>query len=135
MAQSIHVPRRNPRQEYRLQQRAQIEAAPMMSEKFPGLKGLKVHLEFFDAAGTTRSGELKCKLNVEYAKSLLWYACPGPECFGGDFDLSKALAQAVEARRKVVLGELRCQGKRKRGDRELVPCNTMLRYKLTISYD
>ena len=131
----MHIPRRNPRQEYRLKQRERIEASPSMLQKFPALKALKVLLEYFDAEGTTKNGELKCKLNVEHAKSVLWFACPGVECTAGDFDLSEALANAVAGRRKVVTGELRCQGTRKRGDREVVACQTLLRYRLNLAYD
>lgn len=131
----MHVPKRNPRQEYRLKQREQIEASPLMAAKFPRLKNLKVTLEYFDATGTTKNGQMKCKLNVDHARSALWFACPGAECTGGDFDLSKALADAVAGRRKVVNAEVRCQGTRKRGDRERVPCQTLLRYKLTLNYE
>jgi len=106
-----------------------------MAEKFPWLKSLKVTLEYFDAAGTTKSGEVRCKLNLAHAKSVLWFACPGAECMRGDFDLSEVLAKAVAERRKVVTGELRCQGTRKRGDREVVACRTLLRYRLNLSYD
>ena len=132
---TMHVPKRNPRQEYRLKQRELIEASPSMAKEFPQLKTLKVLLEFFDATGTTKNGEMKCKLNVEHAKSVLWFACPGVECVGGDFELSGALAKAVADKCKVVSGELRCQGTRKRGDRERVPCQTLLRYKLNLNYD
>jgi hypothetical protein len=131
----MHVPRRSPRQEYRLKQREWIEASPLMAKKFPKLKGLRVMLEFFDSAGNTKQGEMKCKLNVEHAKSALWFACPGVECTGGDFDLSQALAKAVAGRSKIAAGELRCQGTRKRGDREPVVCGTVLRYKFTLIYD
>jgi hypothetical protein len=106
-----------------------------MAKKFPRLKGLKVTLEYFDAAGTTKNGELKWKVNVEHARSLLWFACPGVECTEGDFDLSDALASAVAGRRKLATGELRCQGTRKRGDREVVACRTLLRYRLNLNYD
>lgn len=78
---------------------------------------------------------MKCRLNVEHAKSAVWFACPAVECLEGDFDLSEALAQAVAARQKVVSGELRCQGTRKRGNREPVACRTLLRYKLNLAYD
>jgi hypothetical protein len=132
----VHMPRKtNPRQEYRLKQRARIEASPVMAKKFPRLKALRVMLEYFDAAGTTKNGELKCKLNVEVARSALWFACPGMECTCGDFDLSGALAKAVAGRRKVGTGELRCPGTRKHGDREPVACGTLLRYKLSLNYD
>ena len=131
----MHGPKRSPRQEYRLKQRERIEASPLMAEKFPRLKALRVALEFFDSTGSTKQGEMKCKLNVALAKSALWFGCPGVECICGDFDLSEALAQAVAGRRKVAAGELRCQGRRKRGDREPVACGTLLRYKLNLNYD
>jgi hypothetical protein len=131
----MRVPSRDARQEYRLKQRAQIEAAPVMAKKFPRLKSLKLTLEYFDAAGTTKNGEMKCKVNVEHAKSVLWFACPGVGCTGGDFDLSEALAKAVAGRSKVATGELRCQGTRERGERERVPCQTLLRFKLNLAYD
>ena len=78
---------------------------------------------------------MKCKLNVELARSALWFACPGVECTGGDFDLSEALAKAVAGRRKVATGELRCLGTRKHGDREPVACGILLRYRLNLNYD
>jgi hypothetical protein len=131
----MRVPKRNPRQEYRLKQREQIEASPFMAQRFPELKKLKVTLEYYEASGTTKNGELKCKLNVEHARSMVCFACPGAECLGGDFDLTEALATAVGARRKAATGEIRCQGTRKRGDRERVACQSLLRYKLDLSYD
>ena len=131
----MHVPKRSPRQEYRLRQRERIEASPSMAKRFPRLKALKATLEFFDSAGSTKQGEMKCKLNVEHAKSALWFACPGVECACGDFDLSEALAKAVVGRRKVATGELRCQGTRKHGGRDPVVCGAVLRYKLNLGYD
>jgi hypothetical protein len=127
--------KRNPRQEYRLKQQIQIEGSPLMTKKYPRLKALKVVLEYFDATGTTKNGQMKCKLNVEHARSALWFACPGAECLGGDFDLSEALAKAVAGRCRVVRGELQCQGTRQRGERGRVPCQTVLRYRLNLNYD
>lgn len=49
--------------------------------------------------------------------------------------MSEALAEAVADGRKVVTGELRCQGTRKRGDRQRVTCQTLLHYKLNLIYD
>jgi hypothetical protein len=130
----MHKPRHNPREEYRLKQREVIEASPFMAKKFPRLKTLGVTLEYFDAAGT-KNGEMKCKLNVEHARSVLWFACPGGDCLGGDFNLTEPLADAVKGFRKTSIGELQCQGTRKRGDRERVACQTLLRYKLILNYD
>jgi hypothetical protein len=132
----LQMPRKsNPRREYRLRQRERIEASPLMAEKFPRLKALRVTLEFFDAAGTSKAGGMKCKMYVEQARSVLWFACPGVECTWGDFDLSEALAEAVAGREKVATGELRCQGTRRRGNGKLVACGTALRYKLNLNYD
>ncbi len=132
----MQMPRKsNPRREYRLKQRERIKASPLMAVKFPGLKGLTVMLDFFDAGGNTKQGQMKCKLYVKNARSALWFACPGVECTCGDFDLSAALAEAVAGRHKVATGELRCQGTRKRGNGGLVVCGTLLRYKLNLNYD
>lgn len=131
----MQIPKRNPRLEYRLKQREQIQASPLLAKRFPKLKGLKVTLEYFDSTGTVKNGETKCKVNVDFARSALWFGCPGVECLGGDFDLSEPLAKAVAGRRKVASGEMMCQGTRTRGDRGRVPCQTLLRYKLNLIYD
>ena len=130
-----HLAKRNARQEYRLKQREEIDASPFMSEKFPRLKSLKLTLEYYDEPRSTKNGEMKCKLNVEHARSVLWFACPAAGCSGGDFNLSEALAGAVGARKKVATGELRYHGTRKRGDRTCVPCQTLLRYTLNLKYE
>lgn len=131
----MHVPIRNPRQQHRLMQRQQAETAPLLADQFPRLKALKVTLQYYDAAGMTKNGEMKCKLNVQHAKSTLWFACPVGDCECGDFDLSQVVASAVQGRRKVVTGEVRCLGTRKRADHAQVPCHTLLRYKLNMNYD
>ena len=131
----MHVPTPNPRREYRLKQREQIEASAFLAKEFPQLKALKVTLEYYDADGVTKNGEMKCKVNVEHARAALWFACPGAECMEGDFDLSRVLAKAAAERRKVMTGEVRCGGTRKRGAHEKAPCRILLRYKLNLNYD
>lgn len=125
----------NPRAEYRLRQRERIEGSPSIAEKFPRLKALTVNLAYFDAAGVTKNGEMKCRMNVQHAKSVLCFACSGGECIGGDFDLSEELAKAVASRRKVATGEMRCQGWHKKPKIERAPCQSLLRYKLSLDYD
>jgi hypothetical protein len=131
----MRIPRRDLREEYRLKQRERLEAAPSLAKHFPNLKKLVVTLEYYEATGDTKNGEMKCKLNVEHARTVLVYACPDVECIGGDFDLTDALADAVADRRKEAIGELHCQGTRKRGGKELTSCQTLLRYKLNLDYD
>jgi hypothetical protein len=92
----LQMPRKsNLRREYRLRQRERIEASPLMAEKFRRLKALRVTLEFFDPGGTSKQGGMKCKMYVEQARTVLWFACPSVACTWGDFDLSEALAKAV----------------------------------------
>lgn len=130
------MPWRNLREEHRLKQRERIEAAPSLARHFPNLKRLIVTLEYYEATGNTKNGEMKCKMNVEHAKTVLVFACPGVDCAGGDFDLTDPLAGAVAHRRKTLTGELRCHGTRKHlRDQEPVPCQTLLRYKLNFDYD
>ena len=131
----MQVPKRSPRLEYRLQQREEIEASPLLAEKFPGLKAMTVRLEFFDSAATSKQGEMEWRLNIERARSAVWFDCPGLECVGGDFDLSRAVAAAVAAGQKAVTGELRCHGIRHRGNLESAVCRSILRYQLILNYD
>ena len=131
----MHVPAPNPRREYRLKQREQIEASALLAKRFPELKALKVTLEYYDADGVKKNGEMKCKLNMEHGRSALWFACPGVECMEGDFDLSEALAKAVAGRRKAVTGAQVCPGTRKQGKDGRVPCGALLRYQLNLNYD
>jgi hypothetical protein len=114
-------PRRtNPRAEYRLRQSLKVQESVSLAEKFPRLKGLTVNLAYFDSEGVNKNSEMKYKVNVNHAKSMFCFVCQSGECVGGDFDLSDALAQAVTAKRKLAIGELRCQGYRKR--RTLTVC-------------
>jgi len=132
----IHCSRRpNPRAEYRLQRNARVNSSQNLAEKFPGLKNVSASLEYFDADGTTRNAAITSKLNVEHAKSIIWFNCVHVDCVGGDFDLTKELEQAISSRRKSVRGEIRCEGIRHYKDlRESAPCGSILRYKLTLGY-
>src|SRR5260370_26480820 len=128
-------PRRtNPRAEYRLRQSQLVQESVSLSEKFPRLKGLTVNLAYFDSEGVTKNSEMKYKVNVTHAKSMFCFVCQSGECVGGDFDLSDALARAVGARRKLAIGEIRCQGYRKKPNLDRVPCQTLLRYNLSLHY-
>jgi hypothetical protein len=132
----IHCSRRpNPRAEYRLERNARVNSSQTLAQKFPGLKKLSASLEYFDAEGTTRNAAMTSKLNVAHAKSILWFNCVHSDCVGGDFELTKALAQAISNRQKAVRGEIRCEGIRHNKDRrESTPCGSVLRYKLTLGY-
>ena len=126
--------RLNPRAEHRLRQNQLALESVSLAEKFPRLKGLTVNLAYFDSEGVSKNSELKYKVNVNHAKSLFCVDCQSGDCVGGDFDLSEALAKAVAARSKLATGELRCQGYRKKANLDKVPCQILLRYKLSLNY-
>ena len=125
----------NPRIEYRLQRNERIKDSASLAEKFPKLKTLQINLDYFDATGTTRNGGMKYKVNLAHEKSLFCFNCMNGDCVGGDFDLTKELAEAIAAKRKKVEGEMLCQGTRHNKDRrEQTPCRSILRYKLNLAY-
>ena len=124
----------NPRAEFRRHQIQRANDSVSLAEKFPVLKSLRVDLTYFDSDGFTRTGELRYKVNVSFAKSVFSFVCPCGECIGGDFDLSSAVAEAVGKRRRTVEGELRCHGWRTKPKQEKTPCQNLMRYKLSLGY-
>jgi hypothetical protein len=123
-----------PRAEYRLRAIERVNGSATLAKTFPKLKSLSVNLEFFNPDGLTRNGQIKYKMHVAHAKSVVCFNCPSGECVGGDFDLTKALAHAVAGRQKIAVGEMRCQGSRRKAKTDHVPCQNLLRYKLTLGY-
>jgi hypothetical protein len=124
----------NPRAEYRLQQIQRARDSVTLAARFPRLESLTVNLAYFDVDGVNKNSEMKYKVNVEHAKSVFCFVCPNGECVGGDFDLSEELAAAVAGRRKIAIGEKRCPGWHKKGKLEKVPCQMLVRYKLSLQY-
>jgi hypothetical protein len=131
----MHTQRTNPRAEYRILANQRIKDSSSLAQKFPKLKSLKVDLDYFDPTGVTRNGGMKYKANLEHAKSVFCFNCVNGECVGGDYDLSDQLSHAISKRRKVVSGEVRCQGLRHyKEPRQRVPCQNILRFKLSLGY-
>jgi len=93
-----------------------------------------VELEHLDPDGQSRSSHVKYSVNLANAKSVFRFNCPNHECIRGDFDLSAELAKAVQARRKIVSGEIVCQGWRSRTTVGKTRCHNILRYKLALGY-
>lgn len=127
-------PRMTPRNEYQMQENQRVAASPTLTEKFPTLKSLTVELCYFDSEGIVRNSQIKYTVNLDHAKSCFRFGCHNPECVGGDFDLSQALAQAVAGRETAVSSEIRCPGWRSRTTIGQVKCQNLLRYKFMLSY-
>jgi hypothetical protein len=130
------MPRRpNPKSIYRLQQLQRANESATLAEKFPKLKSLTVDLAYFEPDGVRKNGEMRYRVNVSNARSVFSFACPSGDCVGGDFDLSVPVAEAVARRRKMVEGQIECQGsRRKPKEQAVVPCHNLLRYKLSLVY-
>jgi hypothetical protein len=125
---------RNPQAEHRQAQRLRVAGAVSLAEKYPQLKTLKVALEFVDREGMTKTTEMKYSANPEHAKSVLVFVCPSSACWGGDFDLTAKLAEAVSKRRTKVAGEMHCLGRHKDASDQVAPCRSLLRYTLSLVY-
>ncbi len=126
-------PAKNAHDEHRRAQRLRADGAKPLAEMYPLLKSLKGSLEFKRDA-ITNGTEMKYVANPEHAKSVLVFACPVRECAGGDFDLTAKLAEAVRQRRTKIEGEMHCFGSHKRASGTLAPCQSVLRYKLRLTY-
>lgn len=130
----MHPRRSSPQSEHRLRELERANNSTSLGEAFPKLKSLTVDLTYFDPRGITKSGEMRYKVNVRHAKSVFCFVCQSSECVGGDFDLTRIVAQAVAKRRKSVEGEVKCQGWRTKPKEEKAPCHNLLRYKLKLAY-
>ena len=119
---------------YRAQENQRVNESVSLSEKFRRLKALTVDLSHFDPKGTKKTGEMKYRVNLDHAKSVFRFNCPNAECIRGDFDLSDELAKAVASRRKIVTGEMCCQGWESKLSVDTVRCGNILRYRLSLGY-
>ena len=126
--------RSSPRSEHRLRQRQRADESRSLAEEFPNLKSLQAELSYFSPNGLTLNGQVRYKVHVRHAKSVFAFGCQHPECVGGDFDLSHAVAVAVASGHKTAQGEVRCQGLRARLRGEKESCQNLLRYTLQLGY-
>ena len=124
----------SPRAEYLHEENQRVQDSPTLLDRFQELKTLTVEIAYFDCEGVIRRGEMKYSVNLAHAKSRFRFSCPNGECVGGDFDLSIELAKAVAARQASAAGEMVCQGWRNRATIDKLPCQNILRYKLSIGY-
>jgi len=129
-----HQPKNSPRALYRHEQGQRVLDSASLSATFPKLKSLTVDLALFDPQGLSRSSEVKYTVNLEHAKTVFRFACHNHDCVAGDFDLSGVLAEAVAARKELVVGELHCEGWRNRTTIGSHKCRNLLRYKLVMRY-
>ena len=120
--------------EHRRKENERASASETLAKKFPELKSLTVDVEYHSGDGRTGHSELKYTVNVDTAHSVFRLDCPNKECVRGDFDLSRALETAVSRRRKIVSGEMKCEGWLSKVTIDTTRCGKILRYNLTLAY-
>lgn len=123
-----------PRFEYREQESQRVKDSPTLATKFPQLKALIVDLGYFNSAGTSKNSQIKFLPNLDNAKSVFRIDCPNGGCIGGDFDLTKPLADAVAQQRTTVTAEMSCEGWQNKTTIDTVRCHNILRYTLRLEY-
>ena len=122
------------RAEYRQQESQRVNDSASLLDKFPLLKFLTVDVSYHDSEGVTTGTQVKYRLNLDKAKSVLRFDCLNNECIRGDFDLSEELAKAVAGRWTTASGEKCCQGWRDKTTINTMHCHNILRYKLSLGY-
>lgn len=122
------------RSEYREQEGQRVKDSCSLADRFRVLKSLTVELSFHEGESAIKTSQLKYMVNLNNAKSVFRFSCPNQECIRGDFDLTQELAKAVAKRRKLVTGEMLCEGWRSKTTVDTVHCHNILRYKLTLAY-
>lgn len=123
-----------PHAEHRLRERQRVNDSRTLAAKHPQLKPLSAELAYRDHEEAARRSSMKYTFNLDAARSVFRFECPNRACVGGDFDLSQDLANAIAARRAMVIGELPCQGWRNSTTIATEHCPSILRYKLRLSF-
>jgi hypothetical protein len=130
----MYRPHDGPRFDYREQEGRRVLESPTLAHQFPELKSLTVDLGHFTSAGITRNSQIKFQPNLDNAHTVFRIDCPNQGCIRGDFDLTKALGEAVAAHRTTVTAELCCQGWQSKTTIDTVHCHNILRFTLRLGY-
>ena len=120
--------------EHRRSENQRASASETLANRFPELKSLTVDVAYFIPENITRNSQVKYTVNLDTARSVFRLDCPNPECVRGDFDLTKALEIAVTSRRKIVTGEMKCEGWMSKVTVDAMRCGRILRYNITLAY-
>jgi hypothetical protein len=130
----MHAMKPSPRTEYRESQLRRVKESPPLAARFPDLAALKVDFSYLNPDGTSRNREVKYSVNLDRVSSVFRIDCLNPDCVGGDYDLSVALAHAVAIRQGAVTGELRCEGWQDRFTIDRVRCHQRIAFTLSLGY-
>jgi len=118
------------RAEYQERQRLRVQESPSLANQFPQLKSLTVKLKYHDSENREKRNRLKYMVNLDNVKSVFRFKCPNTGCIGGDFDLTKKVAEAVVKHLTNVTGQMSCKGR----TTNYGHCRNVLTYTLLLAY-
>jgi hypothetical protein len=122
------------RRKYRLRKLERAEKSASLAIMYPQLKTLTADLLYFDREIVSWGHGLRYRANLETAKSELHFSCPSALCHRGGFNLSDELSSAVGGRRKLVDGQVHCQGSRDLESGKTVPCESILHFRMILTF-
>jgi len=120
------------RQERRERLRRDRAAARALREVYPAVRQLRLDLLFHGA--TLNNPAPQSHTLHAPARAFFEFPCPYADC-DGHFDLGAAVQAAISDPMRRAVGELRCPGKRavRVGDKE--PCQLLLGYTVTATFE
>jgi hypothetical protein len=124
----------NPQTEYRERQARRAERSAGLATAYPELRSLTADLIYFHGEIFSGGHGFKYRVNLKNARTIFRFNCPSALCVRGDFDLSKELADAAARHETKVTGHMRCPGWRHKANGEIIRCECILHYKLSLAY-
>ena len=107
----------------RERQRRDRAVAPAMQTQYPKLATLQIDFEFTDTTAFLPSPQVT--VFHPPARAYFCFACPYSDC-DGEFDLTRPVAQMMNARDSHAEGQMNCAGNKQGGNR----CTLCVEYSL-----
>ena len=105
----------------------------LISEQFPTVKAISIHLKYEDPDFSNSQDELNIYLTND-KKAFFDYRCPHGECVNDDFDLSSTISALVKNSGSEVNGAVSCQAWQVREHFDKHRCLLKMNYTINIEY-
>ena len=112
-------------------------SSPIIAEKYPNVKSLTIKMVFsYEEWGQTKISQKSRTWNVPITqtRAYIYENCPMWECVNGGFDLTHAVALAIENGEHHAHSTLECQGWEDKERIGQYRCLTELHYDIYIEY-
>lgn len=104
-------------------------AAPVLAEKYPGIREVGVEMRFTDPEGRLTPSPQR-RTYLADMRAYFDFLCPLKDCEDGGFALNTAIQQSLSKSGAGRTGKLSCQGRRSRGSEKGRACELELEYKV-----